>query len=303
MKKFWLKILLLIIILIPTDRILGKLFNFFLFHSKGGQTEKMVYIADKMNEKILILGSSRAFHHYNPQIIEDSLQMSCYNCGQDGNGIIFSYGLFKLFTRRYTPKIIIYDVVENYDINQGENVKFLSWLRYFYNRPGIDSIFFDIDKTEKYKMLSYMRRYNERFLQIISDYYNPKTQFINGYSPLNGIMNYEPNEINNNINNIIQYDSTKSKYLKKLIKECKDKNIKLIFMISPKYNGGNNNSYESIAHLARTENIPFLYHYNDKEISYNKKYFEDSFHMNKFGADFYTRKIINDIRGCIAKED
>lgn len=289
-------------ILIPTDRLLGQLFDFILYRSKGGQTGKMVYIANKMDENILILGSSRAFHHYNPKIIEDSLQMSCYNCGQDGNGIIFSYGLFKLFTNRYTPKIIIYDVVENYDINQGENEKFLSWLRYFYDCPCIDSIFFDIDKTERYKMLSYMRRYNERFLQIISDYYSPKTQFINGYKPLNGIMSYEPNNINNN-NNKPQYDPTKFKYIKRLIKECKNKNIKLIFMISPKYKAENSKSYEVIAHLAKTENIPFFCHYNDKEISSNKKYFEDSFHMNKFGTELFTKKIIKEIKECIINEN
>lgn len=263
-------------------------------HSKGGDTGRMEYIVNYMNEDILIFGSSRAIHHYNPEIIEDSLQMSCYNCGRDGNGIIFSYGMYRLFKNRYTPKFIIYDIIDDFDlINENNNEKYLEWLRCYYDKPGIDSIFINVDKNEKYKMIPQMRWYNYKFIQIASDYISPKQSDIKGYRPLEGIIKYEPIEINNKP---IHYDNLKLEYFKLLIKDCKEKGTKLIFVVSPKYKGGKKQSYEAIIRLAKHENIPFFYYYNDNEISSKKKYFEDSMHMNKYGAEEYTKKIINDIK-------
>lgn len=255
-----------------------------------------------MNEEILIMGSSRALHHYNPTIIEDSLQMTCYNCGRGGMGIIFSYGIYQLFKNRYTPKLIIYDVYDNFDlINEGNNEKYLDWLRYFYDRPEIVPIFSDIDKSEKYKMAAQMRRYNYKFIQIISDYISPQ-QYIKGYLPLQGILKYEPSEESNNINGTIQYDNMKIMFIKKFIQECKERGTRLVFMLSPKYKGEKNKvSYEELIHLAESENIPFISHYNEDKISFNKKYFEDSYHMNKSGAEIYTKNIINEIRQYIDK--
>lgn len=296
MKNFIFKILLLIIILLIIDKSIGIIFQFMQHHSKGGDTGRMEYIASRMNQDILIFGSSRAIHHYNPKIIEDSVQMSCYNCGRDGNGIIFSYGMYRLFKDRYTPKVIIYDVIDGFDlINEDNNEKYLEWLRYYYNKPGIDSIFINVDKNEKYKMISLMRQYNYKFIQVASDYISPKQQDIKGYRPLEGTIKYEPIK-NNDSNKSIQYDNLKLEYFKLLIKDCKEKGTKLIFMVSPKYKGEKKRSYEKIIQLAESEKIPFFYHYDDNEISSNKKYFEDSMHMNKYGAEKYTKKIISEIK-------
>lgn len=65
------------------------------------------FISDEVDANILIFGSSRAAHHYVPSILSDSLDMSCYNCGMDGNGIIYGYGKLKTITARYYPKIVI----------------------------------------------------------------------------------------------------------------------------------------------------------------------------------------------------
>lgn len=300
MKKFIAKIILLLVILFFVDELTGHLFKYMQYHSKGGDTGRMTYIADSLNEDILIFGSSRAIHHYDPKILEDSLQLSCYNCGRDGNGIIFSYGMYRLFRDRYSPKIIIYDVVQNFDlIDEGNNEKYLDWLRYFYDKAGIDSIFVDIDKSEKYKMIPQMRRYNGKFIQITSDYIRPQQSDIKGYRPLEGIMKYEPIENNTPSKKSIRIDENKLKYFKMLIKDCKERNTKLIFMVSPKYKGNEDNTYKVIMQLAKAENIPFFYHYNDAEISPNKKYFEDSFHMNKYGAEIYTKKIIHEIKNSL----
>ena len=49
--------------------------------------ETISHVWEDSNEDIVIFGASRAHSHYNPQIIEDSLNMSAHNYGMDGCNI------------------------------------------------------------------------------------------------------------------------------------------------------------------------------------------------------------------------
>ena len=84
------------------------------------------FISDEVDANILIFGSSRAAHHYVPSILSDSLDMSCYNCGLDGNGIIYGYGKLKTITARYYPKIVILDIQPTFDLFTNDNCKYLA---------------------------------------------------------------------------------------------------------------------------------------------------------------------------------
>ena len=143
-----------------------------------------------MNEDVLIFGSSRAIHHYNPQIITDSLGLTCYNCGQDGNGIIFFYGLWQMIKEHHKPMIIIYNVCTGFDLYEGEsNQRYLGWLRADYDRPSIKSIFTAIEPTEENKMMSMLYRHNSKFMQVLTDYFHPIFGIEgNGYLPMKGEM-------------------------------------------------------------------------------------------------------------------
>ena len=85
MKKFLVKILLFFALVAIMDVAFGWLFSMLRSNTRGGQTLKSEYIAKDCSDEILILGSSRAAHHYVPRIISDALGMSCYNCGQEGH--------------------------------------------------------------------------------------------------------------------------------------------------------------------------------------------------------------------------
>ncbi len=170
MKRFVLRVGVFFLIILAFDVLFGKAFDYLAFHAKGGDNRRNNVICNEVNDDILIFGSSHALHHYNPIIITDSLGMSCYNCGQDGNGSILNYGIYQLIIQRYHPKVLIYDIMPSFDLLAGEdNHKYLGNLRPYYNRKGIPEIFESVDDTEKYKMRSQMYRYNAKFVQIVSD--------------------------------------------------------------------------------------------------------------------------------------
>lgn len=297
MIKFLVKIGAFLLIILICDVLLGDIFAFLVENAKGGDNKRNNYICNEIDrEDILIFGSSRAIHHYNPIMISDSTRMSCYNCGQDGNGAILNYGRFHLISQRYYPKLIIIDVFPTYDLLIGENnQKYLGWLRPYYDKPGMPELFESVDKKERIKMLSNMYRYNSRFVQIISDYLHPmRSEGINGFRPIKD--EFDTMKIRKKVINERkpQYDSLKICFIKKLIEESL--NTKIVFCVSPYWNGGDTTTFQPIKDLCMDKKIPFIDYSNNSKYVHHNEFFVDGSHLNSLGADEYTRDIINEIK-------
>lgn len=299
MKRFVIRLFVFLAMMFVLDRGVGVAMKYLQDHAKGGYVGHHNYILHQAKEDILIFGSSRAIHHYNPQLLMDSLGMSCYNCGQDGNGIILSYGWWQMIKDRYQPKMIIYDVTPGLDLLMGEdNSKYLGWLRSEFDNEGVKQIFEDIDPTEKYKMQSMMYRYNSKFLQNIIDYVHPLFKISsNGYLPLKGEMDKmkvrEPKEKTKYV-----FDPQKLKYLELFIKEIKERGIKLIFVASPIWYGKSNAQFEPLCAICNKQDIPFYVFSNDTAYVHHNEFFKDGNHLNARGADAFTSDFIR----CIEQQ-
>ena len=298
MKKFLIQIAIFFVLLFIIDRLTGYSCAYMAKHSKGGYVGHHNYITDDVHEDLLVFGSSRAIHHYNPQILTDSLGLSCYNCGQDGNGILLFYGWWQIIKEHYHPKIIIYDITTSFDLLIGEdNHKYLGWLKESYDRTNIRKIFEAVDPTEKYKMMSQMYRYNSKFHQIAADFVYPiYTVKANGFLPLNGKVDTMriKKKYNFKQNKKPQFDSLKISYLNKFIEEAEG--TKLIFTVSPMWYGIAPEQLSPIREICQQHNIPFLDFSNDPKYVHNNIFFKDGSHLNALGADEFTRDLIIELR-------
>ena len=298
MKKFIILLFALFTILAGIDIATGLVFDKLTLSAKRGYTGRNEFIADKLHDPVLVFGSSRSVHHYDPQVLADSLGVPCYNCGQDGMGIITFYGRFKLLTARYTPRLIIYDVTTDFDLRRNDNVTYLTWLKPYYNRPGIDSIFWHVEPTERVKMLSNMFRYNGKALQIITDNKpgDDNDDALKGFVPLDGIMTYDKEE--DATKTQVDFDPVKLYYISRLVKDCSAKGIRLVFAISPLYNSVKQpDAYlADFLTLARKQNVPVINHYYDARFATNKNLFQDTYHMNRSGAEIYTSILAHEIK-------
>lgn len=297
MKKFLFKAVLFLCLLAATDFAVGKVYEHLQDTAIGGGTKRIKDIADRQCNDILIFGASRAKHHYVAEIIEDSLGVGCYTCGDDGEGIIFNYGLYKLLASRYTPKLIVYDLAEWFDINVGDNTKFLGKLKRFYGRsPEIDSMFIHAGgKTYGIKMKSQLFRYNGFAINILAHNILPVSNGTKGYIPLNGVMEYE----NSRKSEQKECDSVKLYYWNKLIDDCRRAGTQLVFALSPEYKVQGVAAYLPLIELAEENGIPFLNHYNDSVCSQRREYFKDYNHLNAKGSVIYTNEIIKELRPYI----
>ena len=296
MKRYLIKIVLFFIAVAVIDCLFGYACQYMNSHTKGGGTRSRYYVCKESNEEVLIFGSSRAKHHYVPDIIEDSLGMSCYNTGEDGNGIIFCYGVLKMITNRYKPKMIIYDV-SSFDIYKDDNMKYLDLLKSQYNEPGIDSIFWSVEPKTRLMMCSNLYRYNTNCLRIAGSFIRPMTSYPKGYSALKGMMDYEPQEEESKSKEVPVVDDIKIHYFEQFIKIAKYNGIELICCVSPNYKGATNTDYyEPIKNLCSENEVPFYFLGYSPEISPKKHLFQDRIHLNDEGARMYTSMIANIIK-------
>lgn len=297
MKKFLFETVLFLLIAVIIDIACGQICSYFVNHAKGGDNGRNNYICNKVEEDILVFGSSRAIHHYNPIILADSLGMSCYNCGQDGNGIILNYGRMQLIWQRYRPKVVVYDVIPGFDLLSGEdNHKYLGWLKAYYDKPGIPEIFQSVDATEKYKMRSQMYRYNSKFLQIIADFIHPmQSDGIKGFRPLEGEMDTMMVSTSNKKEKIVyQFDSLKISYFNKMLDEAG--NTRFVFVVSPSWEPINHASLKPIIDICHKRGIPFMDFSNSPKYIHQRKYFKDGSHLNAVGADEFTRDLVKSLK-------
>lgn len=300
MRKFILKVLLFFLIIAVVDVCMGVAFRQMSQHPKGGDNARNNYICDSTHEEILVMGSSRALHHYNPAILRDSLRMSCYNCGQDGNGVILNYGRLLMTMKRYQPKMIIYDISPDFDIQKGDNRQFLGWLKGFYDREGIADIFESVDKNEPLKMRSAMYRYNSKFIQVLGDYVHPtKRQEINGFRPLAGELDPMKLRDEAELSWAVTVDSLKLDYITKLIVLCRGP--QLVFVVSPMWYQQDSAAVEPIRKLCSQYQIPFLDYSHSPKYVHHDEYFKDGSHLNAKGADEFSRDVAHDILACTIK--
>lgn len=293
MKKFILYIIFFFAIITSIDYCFGRVCDYLNAHSQGGMSKQIYDMCMKDEYDVIILGSSRAHHHYVPQIMEDSLGMSCYNAGFDGNGIIMMYGLYKMITSRYTPKLIIYDVEQMFDLYKYENDKnctrYLNALKPYYNQPCVLQIFKDISIKEYYKVHSGFCRYNSNTFPLALDYLKKRPMDDRGYSPLIGTFDYEP--VADERKRPLVVDPLKMNYMLKLIREVSERAIPIVVVASPRYGVLDSDEFIPLKKICEDYKIRFVDFYSDDYFLSHKELFNEPVHLNDNGARIFTQKI------------
>lgn len=297
MKRFIVKFITFCVCLFLIDITIGIIFNYIHANAKGGATYRDRYICDELECDLLLVGSSRCEHHYNPIILQDSLKMSCYNAGQSGNGIIVAYARYLMMCERKEPELVIYDINPDFDLLDGyDNHRYLTWLKSYYDKSFVRPIFEEIDQTEKYKMTSQMYRYNSRFLEMLIDYVYPVEEpNILGYSPCHSEMDrtkIDSKEMNKHLQNY-RFDSVKLNYIRKFIDTVGKDSI--VICISPRWYGLDEGSYKPVVDICKEKGVRFINFSNDPKYVYNDIFFKDGTHLNAKGADEFTRDLIKKI--------
>lgn len=301
MKKYLLKIALFFALMVMIDVVCGWTFNLLRSKAQGGQTFKNEYINKTCSDDILILGSSRADHHYVPEVFEDSLGLSCYNAGEMGCGIIPAYVRYNQVCNRHKPKLVIYEVTAEYDyLCDNGYSPYLGVIRPYALNNTIKPVYLDFsDDLESLRLVSSIYRNNSTILSLLKDVFAPEKDN-KGYEPLFGNFHPSQRASNTTANNTFEIDSLKFAYVEKLIYDTKNDYVPLVFMISPRYYETTSFArFEPAFNLCDKYEIPLINNLNYDGISGVEEYFQDDGHLNDKGARFYSQCVISQIKNYI----
>jgi len=312
MKKFLLKILIFLLPII----LLGYFVDLFistnlrksnLYAQKEYPTWNAI-LEGKLDANILIYGSSRAWVHFDPKIIEDSLQQPAYNLGIDGHTFNMQY-LRHLLTLENNPKpkLIIHSIdigtLEKGNLyNADQFLPYMLWDKTFYEYlskyKGFTYLDFKIPLMRYYGKWDAIRTSIE--MLIIPRINQP--QRIRGYQGQNKTWNQDLDKAREKMTKyVIKFDKPSAILFDQYLKECKEQQIEVILVYPPIYIEGQEfiaNQDEIIQGFqAFADKYDFMFlDYSDDELCLNKDYFYNASHMNKTGAELFTKKLCTEIK-------
>lgn len=312
MKKFLLKILIFLLPII----LLGYFVDLFISTNlrKSNSYAQKEYptwnaiLEGKLDANILIYGSSRAWVHFDPKIIEDSLQQPTYNLGIDGHTFNMQY-LRHLLTLENNPKpkLIIHSIdigtLEKGNLyNADQFLPYMLWDKTFYEYlskyKGFTYLDFKIPLMRYYGKWDAIRTSIE--MLIIPRINQP--QRIRGYQGQNKTWNQDLDKAREKMTKyVIKFDKPSAILFDQYLKECKEQQIEVILVYPPIYIEGQEfiaNQDEIIQGFqAFADKYDFMFlDYSDDELCLNKEYFYNASHMNKTGAELFTKKLCTEIK-------
>ena len=104
------KLAVIIALLWATDLGLGTVLAHFHARTTEGDFGGRINLALRHPSDLVILGSSRAKHHYIPEIIQGETGWSVMNAGFDAQTLVCHYGMEQLVLAAYRPKAVVLEI-------------------------------------------------------------------------------------------------------------------------------------------------------------------------------------------------
>lgn len=295
MKK-WLFIPIVIILVIVLD-LSNRIFcNYAIDHcpENTDMYYRCIYQLNTHQSDILITGASRASHHYNTYIIEDSLLCSAYNAGYDGMNINFSYLTIQRAINNGQVKIVLLDLSAQ-QITDDYSYSLQNHKPYYWKNSDVRE-YYDCVKPwyEKFFMYSSFYQFNSKLFNNIRCLLTKSKPDTKGYVPLP----YSDTIIGATfkiLDSEIAISDISYCQLNKISTLCKNQGIELILIMSPAlvYNPKVACCLEKFAR----ENDVLFWNFNNYEpIVSNSSLFKDAGHMNSRGTEVFTKALVSKIK-------
>lgn len=306
-KKFVWKIVIIVFFLILIDKGLGGILQYYYFKISHGEQWRTTYAIDSCISNTIILGSSRAAHHYVSPVISGILNTTCYNAGKDKQRLIYCQAMMEMLYRRYSPKLIILDLNPTaFEKNENGLDELSVLLPYYSSHPEIRSLVNERNRFEWAKTFSKLYCYNSLPLKILfNNLSNQKdANDTRGYVPLvihKEIIPEKPDSLPASY----PIDSSIVNCFKQIIQITKDHDSRLFVVISPIYYRlpGNLKTMEIAKSVCEDEKIAFLdYSQSPKFLSHGPEMFLDMGHLNDSSAYLFSEILSRDLKKLISPE-
>jgi len=268
------------------------------FHKKT--TRKYAVWNDIIHENIdadmLIMGNSRAWSQYSPQILDSILGTFTYNIGIDGscfNRQLARYDIYRHY-QKSTPKYIIQNV-EFFTLGNTlgyEREQFMPYLMYPYFRKRICKI----EPFSFGELCIPMYRYYMN--NVYDEYTKSDYPIVKGYFGVKGV--WDGSNIKETEPCRLEIDTNTLRIFTNYIEDVQQEGIRLVFVLTPLYKDVmriilNLEEIHSIYYnLSDEYGIPIL-DYTNCRLSQDTMFFRNATHLNKTGAELFTTQLCHDL--------
>lgn len=262
-----------------------------------------------LNKDIVIIGNSRAKFHYNPNVITEKTNLSCYNLGLSGTPINVFDIRWKSFVNRNTlPKSVIIDVDYNFLGTANGLFEKFQYLPYV-NEAEYAQVTKTLDKDLIFDQYIPCFKYQGQVEPLIAKF---KTMFdkdclgyINGYRVNTSVWDENEwlqfkNKRFSEVSDPEGFDGLYKEGVKKLngiLQFCQQKDIKVTLIWSPQYIEMQKfkvNQRQYVDRLINTLAIKYKIDYlnfSNNAIVYDKANFYNHSHLNYKGALEFSKQV------------
>ncbi|MDY2943793.1 MAG: hypothetical protein SOT07_08900 [Paludibacteraceae bacterium] len=261
------------------------------------RTLNMVRKPHMIDADVVIFGNSRAQNHYNTAVMDSILRRNCFNLGLAGRSFDYIYNLVILpyFDNNKLPKLVIVEVCPQAFFahwNPNYVTQYLPYIGEKYSRFYVN-LCDEISPVDRYLPTKYFG-----LKQALTELSLDNTKHVAKHKDSAGFCRVGTYKVNfpDTIYSI-ERDAQILQYFQQFVSICQDKDVKLLFVCSPMHQ---KDFYEHcemekfwllIDSIA--PNVPTM----DYSLMFGSDtiYFFESTHLNKYGADIFSRQVSLDI--------
>lgn len=300
-KKIVLNIFIVVAVVFILDFAIGRILRHFYFTESSGLQFRTTYAIETAETDILIFGSSRANHHYVPEVFEDSLKMTFYNTGRDGNGVFFQTAVLKSVLKRYTPKVIIFDYLGSFAKEQEDYDRMSSLLPYYKNHPEIRKIVELRSPYERIKLASGIYPFNSMILTIaMGNLESNRKRKPDNKGYVAAYNEWQQEIFTAPALPVYVIDSNKIKAFREFITSGKESGAKIFVVYSPLFlKFKKSQEIEICKEICSSLKVPFWDFSKDTLFLNHRTLFHDISHLNHKGATIFSSIVASKIKGTL----
>jgi hypothetical protein len=260
--------------------------------------------SSRIDSDVIISGSSRAWVHIDPRILDSILHVNSYNLGIDGYPFhmqFIRYLIFEKYNKK--PKLIVQNV-DFFTLYRRKDpynkIQFLPYAQEELLQQELKIM--GVSKFDIYiPILSYQREF---LYQGLREFFNIEHYSDNRYK---GYRGWEKEWNGFELEQMLLKDSIVSKIepesiqlFDSFLNHCKRNNIQIILVFTPYYIKATEftKNKDEVINIYRffseKYDIPFL-DYSHDSLCYDTLYFYNAMHLNKKGSELFSLKLANDI--------
>ncbi len=275
--------------------------------------------AGKINANIVINGSSRAYLHISPAILDSILLTNSYNLGVSGHNFLMQEFKFQEYLRYNKKTEIVIQTLDLFTLNKRKDLfNFEQFLPYLY-KSEVRNI---TSQYEGFQIFDYFvpfyRYKNDDIIKIGVNEFFSISSFKNtfhadldnkhkGYVGFDREWDSTFDKFKQNNPNGKKYeamDSNSVELFDNFLEFCKSQNIRVVLVYTPEYienqslTINRDEIFKVYNDFAIKYNLTFL-DYSKDTISLVKSNFYNSQHLNINGAELFTKKLASDLKNIL----